>query len=78
MSVGGGAVLTGVDGMHGAGTVGIGTRLFLTRWLTLNLEVKDTIYNEDFKAGDQLVNNVVFQTGLGFWFPVGWDYEYAK
>jgi outer membrane beta-barrel protein len=78
LSAGGGVVLSGVDQIHPAGTVGVGTRMFLTRWLTLNVELKDTIYSENYKAGDQIVNNLVFQTGFGLWFPVGWDYEFPR
>jgi len=76
--VGAGVTLTGVDNLHPTGTVGIGTRWFLTPWLTMELELKDHIYNEDFKAGDSIMNNFVVHAGFGFWFPVGWTYEYAK
>lgn len=78
LSVGGGVTLTGVDGVHATGTIGLGARLFLTRWLTLHLELKDHIYNEDFKAGDSLMNNFVVNAGFGLWIPFGWDYELPK
>ncbi len=78
LSAGGGVTLTGVDGIHPTGTVGIGTRLFLTPWLTMEFELKDHIYSENFKAGDSIMNNFVVHAGFGFWFPVGWTYEFAK
>jgi outer membrane beta-barrel protein len=69
----------GVEGENRVtGNIGIGTRLFITQWLTWNFEVRDYIYSEEFKAGDSLVNNVTFHTGLSFFFPFKYNYRYAK
>lgn len=77
VSVGAGVTQTGVDNFHPTGTVGLGARLFLTRWLALHVELKDHIYNENFKAGSELINNFVVQTGVGFFFP-DFEYKYQK
>ena len=60
------------------GNFGLGSRLFLTEWLTLDFELRDYIYNEEFKAGDSIVNNLMFQTGLSVFFPFKHTYRYAK
>lgn len=60
------------------GNFGLGSRLFLTEWLTLDFEIRDYIYNEEFKAGDSIVNNLMFQTGLSVFFPFKHSYRYAK
>ena len=73
-----GAGVTKTHELHVTGTFGVGSRLFLTRWLTMNFELKDHIYQESFKAGDELMNNLVLYTGFGFFVPFGWDYEYVK
>ena len=73
-----GAGVTKTNETHVTGTLGVGSRLFLTRWLTLNFELKDHIYTESFKAGDETINTLVLYTGFGFFVPFGWDYEYVK
>lgn len=70
--------------------VGITMRTFLTRWITLNLSVKDYIFLdkyesvmrtptqplEDAKAAaeSKLVNHIMFQAGLSFFFPTSFRY----
>ena len=79
---GAGVTRTFTVGQEGAnrvtGNFGLGGRIFLTQWLTLNVEVRDYIYNEEFKAEDSIVNNVMFHTGLSVFFPFKYDYRYAK
>lgn len=75
---GAGVTRTSLSDTAVTGNVGVGTRFFLTRWLTLNFEVRDYIYQEEFKAGSQIVNNVVLQTGLSFFIPFGFDYRYPR
>ena len=77
LSAGAGVTQTGVDNFHPTGTVGVGARLFLTPWLAMHIEFKDHIYNESFKAGSELINNFVVQTGFGFFFP-DFEYRYQK
>ena len=78
LTVGAGVTQTGPDGLHVTGTVGGGARFFLTEWLTFNVEVRDHIYVEPYKAGDEIINNLVLHTGFGFFLPFGWEYTHPK
>lgn len=75
---GAGVTRTSLSSAKFTGNFGLGARIFLTRWLTLNLEVRDYIFQEDYKAGSRVVNNVLFQTGLSVFIPFGFDYRYPK
>lgn len=59
-------------------TAGAGTRFFMNRWFTLNLEMRDYIYNEDYPGGSELVNNLVFQAGVSFFLPPDFEYRTLK
>jgi outer membrane beta-barrel protein len=78
IALGAGVTQTGVDDIHFTGTAGLGSRFFLTDWMTLNFELKNHIYQENFKAGDEIVDNLTFQLGFGFFLPASFDYEFAK
>jgi outer membrane beta-barrel protein len=78
ITVGGGVTKTASSGVRPTGVFGLGGRVFLTDWLTFNLEVRDHIYSEPFKAGDELINNVVLFSGFGIFIPFGYDYVYPK
>lgn len=58
--------------------LGIGGRLFVTEWLTLNLELRDYMYIEEFKAGSSFMNNVTMHAGISIFAPFSYGYEYAK
>jgi outer membrane beta-barrel protein len=76
--VGGGVTSTSRSEALPTATVGLGLRLFLARWLSLTLEVRDHLYVESFSAGERLVNNVVGQGGLTLFIPFGFDYTLPK
>lgn len=78
LTAGAGVTKTGSDGVQFTGMVGVGTRFFLTRWLTFNLEVRDYIFSEPFKGGDELINNVVLHAGFGIFIPFGFTYKLPK
>jgi outer membrane beta-barrel protein len=78
LTVGAGVTKTWAPDLRFTASVGVGTRIFLTSWLTLTLELKDYIYQEPFKAGDRLINNVVFHSGLSIFFPFTWEYKLQK
>lgn len=78
-SIGGGVTVTSrSDDPKPTGLIGVGMRFFLTEWLTLTFELRDHIFPEKFKAGNELVNNLVGQAGITLFIPFGFDYEYAK
>lgn len=67
---------SGVDLVHPAMNVGVGGRIFLTRWLVLRGDLRDYIYPQD-KAGISTLQNLVFVSlGLGFYFPLDFDYQF--
>lgn len=66
----------GADLVHPAMNVGVGGRIFLTRWLVLRGDLRDYIYPQD-KAGISTLQNLVFVSlGLGFYFPLDFDYQF--
>jgi outer membrane beta-barrel protein len=69
--------------------VGASMRFFVTKFLTVNLGIRDYVFVDQFEAvnrteiganaakenaASQLINNVVFQAGISFWFPTSFDY----
>ncbi|MGM0578277.1 MAG: outer membrane beta-barrel domain-containing protein [Myxococcota bacterium] len=76
----GGGVLesTRSDDLRWTITVGFGWRVFFNDWLAWTSEVKDHIYVEKFNAGDEVVNHVVFQTGLSIFFPFDFEYRFPR
>ena len=60
------------------GSVGLGVRLYLSPWLTLDTEIRDQVFMESFNAGDTLVNHVVAQAGFSVFFPFDFTYRYPR
>lgn len=69
--------------------VGASMRFFVTKFLTVNVGIRDYIFVDKFEATSRteisgeaarenadssLINNVVFQAGLSFWFPTSFEY----
>lgn len=69
--------------------VGASMRFFVTKFLTVNAGIRDYVFVDQFEAvgrtersGEQakenatssLINHVVFQAGLSFWFPTSFEY----
>jgi outer membrane beta-barrel protein len=72
----GAAFDNGADLVHPAMNVGVGGRIFLTRWLVVRGDLRDYIYPQD-KAGISTLQNLVFvSVGLGFYFPLDFDYRF--
>lgn len=78
LTAGGGAQKTLDFNYHGSGNVGVGWRMAATQWLTLNFEIRDYMYMENYPGGDKFVNNVVFMFGLGFFMPFQHKYVHPK
>jgi outer membrane beta-barrel protein len=76
---GGGVLQTSRSGsLKPAGMVGLGWRLTFNRWLALTVEFRDHLYMENYNAGDEFVNHVMFQTGLSWWFPFDFEYRFPR
>ena len=69
--------------------VGASMRFFLSRFLTVNVGIRDYIFVDKFEAVSRmepsgevakenadsaLVNNIMFQAGVSFWFPMSFEY----
>jgi outer membrane beta-barrel protein len=66
----------GADVFHPAMTIGVGARVFLTRWLVLRGDLRDTLYPQE-KANISTLQNLVFVgLGVGFYLPPDFDYQY--
>jgi outer membrane beta-barrel protein len=66
----------GIDLIHPAMNVGVGGRVFLSRWLVVRADVRDYIYPQD-KAGLSTLQNLIFVSfGFGFYFPFDFEYQY--
>lgn len=68
---------TQLDG-HVTLSPGIGSRFFMNRWFTMNMELRDYVYNEDYPGGSELVNNLVFSAGVSFFIPPDFEYRTLK
>ena len=56
-------------------TAGIGQRYFMNRWFTVNVELRNLTYNEDYPSSSELYNNLLFTAGVSFFLPG--DFEYT-
>jgi outer membrane beta-barrel protein len=66
----------GADLVHPTMNVGVGGRIFLTRWLVVRADLRDYIYPQE-KAGISTLQNLLFVgVGLGFYFPLDFDYQF--
>lgn len=70
--------------------VGFTMRVFMTRWMTLNLGVRNYVFLDKYEnagrtpsqsvseamdeADGKLINHIMFHAGLSFWLPLGFDY----
>lgn len=73
-----GGGVTRTTGNRPTGIFGVGSRMFMNKWLTINWEIRDQLYQEKFNAGKSIVNNVVFTVGLTFFIPFGFKYKGLK
>jgi len=75
--LGAGFTQTELDG-HLTIAAGLGQRYFMNRWFTVNLELRDQIYNENYPAGSEIVNNLMFTAGVSFFIPPDFEYRTLK
>lgn len=72
--------------------IDLGTRLFLTKWLALQVYIKDYMFIDKYEPTNrttvavppesqwvsQFVNNLVFGVGIGMFLPTGFEYKYTR
>ena len=72
-------------------SLGVGTHLFLSNWLTFNVALKDYVFNDMFEptnrspgedidtvkadAESQFVHNVMLYAGIGLYLPTSFQYR---
>ncbi len=66
------------DDIKVAGVLGLGWRVYLTRWLAFTTEVRDHMYVESFNAGDRFMSHFVFQAGFSMFLPFDFDYRFPR
>ena len=69
--------------------VGASMRFFVSKFLTVNVGLRDYVFVDKFEATNRteisgevakesadssIINNVVFQAGISFWFPTSFEY----
>jgi len=58
------------------GTIALTGRLFLNKWIALNLEVRDVIFLQDLiNASDSFTNVVSVGAGFSFYLPTTFEYS---
>jgi len=65
-----------VDVLHPAMDVGVGARVFLTRWLVLRGDIRDTLYPQEKSQISTLQNLMFVGVGVGFYLPPDFEYQY--
>lgn len=66
---------SGSSVVHPGLQVGIGSRLFLNRWLVARADVRDYLYPADSGNGVAFGNTLILSVGLGIYFPLDFDYS---
>jgi outer membrane beta-barrel protein len=54
------------------GSFGVGTKWYLTKWLSVRIDARDHILRETLLGEDHLVNDLLFTGGASVWFPFAW------
>lgn len=74
---GAGYIRTNRDNLIGA-SFGIGWRVFLTKWCTLRMDLRDSIYSQKLLGVSVLTHNLFFNLGVGFLLPTEPVYTFEK
>ncbi len=61
-----------------AGSIGLQPRIFLTDWLAVTAQVRDTIFFADVLGGSSLTQIVTFSGGVSIYVPFTFDYTTAR
>lgn len=78
LTAGLGVTRTGASATHFTGSLGVGFRFLIWRCLTLNLEVRDYMFREHYRAGYEFVNNIVFTSGVSLFVPFRYSYRFPR
>lgn len=89
LAAGGAVRTTRSEALKPAGAVGLGVRIHTLRWLTLAVEIRDLMFNEQFQDCDsssksfevcnsKLMNQWFGGVRLGIWLPPTVQYRYQR
>jgi outer membrane beta-barrel protein len=78
LQLGGGVIGTFNSELLPAALAGIGGRVYLTRWLALELEVDDTIYSEPYRSETHIMQNVVVSLCAAVYMPFSPKYRGSR
>lgn len=77
VSGGVGAVFTSdQDGIKPAMQLGIGTRVFLNRWVVMRVDLRDYIYPQTRSGFSTVQNLLMLNFGVGLYYPLDFEYKY--
>lgn len=65
-------------GIRPSGDIGLGMRFAPLKFLSVNLELRDFMFMDEFRHESKFVNNVAFIAGVGVFFPFTYEYVYPK
>jgi outer membrane beta-barrel protein len=66
-----------MPGINPAAEIGIGTRIFVFRWLVLRADLRDYAYPQYRGGISTLQNLLMLNVGVGFYFPFDFEYQYT-
>lgn len=80
---GAGAIFTNRGAVLPAASFGFGFRVFLAKWFTMRLDIKDAIFGQNFTVGSgnevaTLTHNLFFSIGFGFVLPTEPVYTFEQ
>ncbi len=78
LSTGVGVVVDGAitsPGVRPALEVGLGSRLFVNRWLSVRADVRNYLYPSDINGELGFGNLLLLNVGVGIFFPLDFDYS---
>ena len=78
ITAGVGAIQTSTPDPHFAGTLSIGQRFFLNKWLCFTLDLRDILYKESLPSGDSFYNAFTFNVGFSMFIPFSFEYTTRK
>jgi outer membrane beta-barrel protein len=61
--------------LHPSFNVGVGARVFLLDWLVVRVGLRDYIYPQDRRSVSAVQTLLLFNVGVGIYFPFGFKYE---
>jgi outer membrane beta-barrel protein len=65
-------------GLRPSGDLGFGVRFAFLDFLSIDLEVRDFMFQDEFRHETEFMNNLAFIAGIGVFVPFSHEYVYPK